>query len=32
MNTVEDFNQIYTDAGRNLEQTLADITRLHVEN
>lgn len=32
MNTSEDFNQLYDDVGRNIEQTLADIAGLHVEN
>ncbi|MGM7948577.1 dynamin-like protein LeoC [Yersinia enterocolitica] len=32
MNTSEDFNRLYADVGRNIEQTLADIAGLHVEN
>ncbi|UPY96566.1 hypothetical protein [Pectobacterium sp. 21LCBS03] len=32
MNTAEDFNRLYADVGRNIEQTLADIAGLHVEN
>lgn len=32
MNTSEDFNRLYADVGRNIEQTLADIAELHVEN
>lgn len=32
MNTAEDFNRLYDDVGRNIEQTLADIAGLHVEN
>ncbi|HAX9835778.1 TPA: hypothetical protein JS210_001183 [Escherichia coli] len=32
MNTSEDFNGLYADVGRNIEQTLADIAGLHVEN
>ncbi|MEF9675507.1 hypothetical protein [Pectobacterium aroidearum] len=32
MNTAEDFNRLYADVGRNIEQTLADIAELHVEN
>lgn len=32
MNSVEDFNRLYADVGRNIEQTLADISGLHVEN
>ncbi|WP_182057633.1 hypothetical protein [Pantoea sp. ME81] len=32
MNSVEDFNRLYADVGRNIEQTLADISELHVEN
>lgn len=32
MNTAEDFNRLYADIGRNIEQTLADIAELHVEN
>lgn len=32
MNTAEDFNRLYADVGRNIEQTLSDIAGLHVEN
>lgn len=32
MNTSEDFNRLYADVGRNIEQTLVDIAGLHVEN
>ncbi|ERM08563.1 hypothetical protein L584_21585 [Pantoea agglomerans Tx10] len=32
MNTAEDFNRLYADVGRNIEQTLADIAGLHVDN
>ncbi|NQE78046.1 hypothetical protein [Pantoea ananatis] len=32
MNTSKDFNRLYADVGRNIEQTLADIAGLHVEN
>ncbi|MER5135498.1 membrane protein [Serratia marcescens] len=32
MNTSEDFNRLYADVGRNIEQTLADIAGLHVDN
>ncbi|MGQ7805941.1 dynamin-like protein LeoC [Hafnia alvei] len=32
MNTSEDFDRLYDDVGRNIEQTLADIAGLHVEN
>lgn len=32
MNTSDDFNRLYDDVGRNIEQTLADIAGLHVEN
>lgn len=32
MHTSEDFNRLYADVGRNIEQTLADIAGLHVEN
>ncbi|MBQ4789000.1 hypothetical protein F131LOC_013460 [Pectobacterium versatile] len=32
MNTSEDFNRLYANVGRNIEQTLADIAGLHVEN
>ena len=32
MNTAEDFNRLYVDVGRNIEQTLSDISGLHVEN
>ncbi|KYM74017.1 hypothetical protein [Pantoea agglomerans] len=32
MNTSEDFNLLYADVGRNIEQTLTDIAGLHVEN
>lgn len=32
MNTAEDFNRLYADVSRNIEQTLADIAGLHVEN
>lgn len=32
MNTAEDFDRLYADVGRNIEQTLADIAGLHVEN
>ncbi|EMO4162476.1 hypothetical protein [Morganella morganii] len=32
MNTAEDFNKLYADIGRNIEQTLADIAGLNVDN
>ncbi|MBS4431395.1 hypothetical protein E2566_16500 [Pectobacterium punjabense] len=32
MNTAEDFNRLYTDVSRNIQQTLADIAKLNVEN
>lgn len=32
MNTAEDFNRLYADVARNIQQTLTDITGLHVEN
>ncbi|MCE9919975.1 OLD family protein, partial [Hafnia paralvei] len=32
MNTTEDFNRLYADVSRNIQQTLTDIAALHVEN
>ncbi|MGL5600292.1 MAG: dynamin-like protein LeoC [Silvania sp.] len=32
MNTAEDFNRLYADVSRNIDQTLADIAGLHIEN
>lgn len=32
MNTAEDFNRLYADVSRNIQQTLTDIAALHVEN
>lgn len=32
MNPAEDFNRLYADVARNIQQTLTDIAELHVEN
>lgn len=32
MNTTADFNRLYADVSRNIQQTLTDIAALHVEN